>query len=92
MRYMSISQNEITIIKLKREGFIMRLRDIREDKDIKQQTIADYLNIKQNTYSQYENGHRQLPIDILIKLALYFNTSTDYILSLTDESKPYPRR
>ena len=69
----------------------MRLRDIREDRDITQQTIADYLHIRQNTYSQYENGHRQLPIDILIKLALYFNTSTDYILGLTDEPKPYKR-
>lgn len=69
----------------------MRLRDIREDKDIKQQTIAEYLHIKQNTYSQYENGHRQLPLDMLIKLALFFDTSADYILGLTDESKPYPR-
>ena len=70
----------------------MRLRDIREDKDITQKQIAEYLHIRQNTYSQYENGQRQLPIDSLIKLALYFNTSTDYILGLTDESKPYTRR
>lgn len=70
----------------------MRLRDIREDRDITQQTLANYLHIRQNTYSQYENGQRQLPIDLLIKLALFFNTSTDYILGLTDESKPYPRR
>lgn len=69
----------------------MRLRDIREDRDITQQTLADYLHIRQNTYSQYESGHRQLPIDILIKLALYFDTSTDYILGLTDEIKPYKR-
>lgn len=69
----------------------MRLRDIREDSDITQKTLADYLHIKQNTYSQYENGHRQLPIDLLIKLAIYFNTSTDYILCLTDVRKAYPR-
>lgn len=68
----------------------MRLRDLREDKDITQQFLADYLGIKQNTYSQYENGHRQIPIDMLVKLASFFNTSTDYILGLTDESKPYP--
>lgn len=70
----------------------MRLRDIREDRDLTQKQIAEYLNVRQNTYSQYENGQRQLPIDALIKLAHYFNTSTDYILGLTDESKPYEKR
>ena len=70
----------------------MRLKDLREDSDITQKQLADYLNIKQNTYSQYENGQRQIPLDALIKLALYFNTSTDYILELTDKSNPYPRK
>ncbi len=69
----------------------MRLKDIREDADIKQQEIAEYLHIKQNTYSQYENGHRQLPIDVLIKLSVFFGVSTDYILGLTDVRTPYPR-
>lgn len=68
----------------------MRIKDLREDADITQKEIADYLRIKQNTYSQYENGQRQLPLDALIKLAKYFKTSTDYILELTDEIKPYP--
>ena len=68
----------------------MRLKDIREDSDIKQDVLAKYLHIAQNTYSQYENGVRQLPISALIKLARYFNTSTDYILGLTDDPKPYP--
>lgn len=68
----------------------MRLRDIREDCDITQKELAAYLHIRQNTYSQYETGQRQLPIDILIRLAAYFHTSTDYLLGLTDESKPYP--
>ena len=72
------------------EGDIMRLKELREDADIKQQTIANYLHIKQNTYSQYENGQRQLPTDVLIKLAKYYNVSTDYILELTNEQKPYP--
>ncbi len=67
----------------------MRIKDLREDSDITQKEIADYLHIKQNTYSQYENGHRQLPIDILISLAKYYGTSTDYILGLTEERKPY---
>lgn len=70
----------------------MRLKDIREDRDISQQTVAAYLNIKQNTYSQYENEKRQLPLDSLIKLARYYGVSADYILELTDEPTPYPRR
>ncbi|MBQ2903901.1 MAG: helix-turn-helix transcriptional regulator [Clostridia bacterium] len=69
----------------------MRLKDIREDNDITQKTLSEYLNIKQNTYSQYETGQRQIPIDILIRLAVYFNTSTDYILELTDVPDSYPR-
>lgn len=70
----------------------MRLRDLREDSDITQQQIADKLHIKQSTYSQYENGQRQIPIDSLIKLAQFYNTSVDYILGLTDIQKPYPRK
>lgn len=69
----------------------MRIKDLREDADITQRQLADYLNIKQNTYSQYENGQRQLPLDALVKLADYFKTSTDYILGLTDERTPYPK-
>ena len=63
----------------------MRLKELREDNDIKQKDIAQYLHIRQNTYSQYENGQRQLPIDVLIKLAQYYNVSTDYILGLSKE-------
>lgn len=70
----------------------MRLKEIREDRDITQKAIADYLHIKQNTYSQYENGQRQLPIDVLINLAKYYNVSTDYILELTYVAKPYPQK
>ena len=66
----------------------MRQRDIREDRDVKQQTVASYLHVRQNTYSQYETGQRQLPVDVLIQLAKFFHTSTDYILGLTDVSKP----
>ena len=69
----------------------MRLKDLREDADIKQREIADFLHIKQNTYSQYENGQRGLPVEILCELALYFNTSADYILELTDDPEPYKR-
>ena len=69
----------------------MRLKDLREDADVTQKQIATFLNIKQNTYSQYENEQRQIPLEALIKLAGFFETSTDYILEITDERKPYPR-
>ena len=67
----------------------MRIKELREDLDIKQETLANYLHIKQNTYSQYENEQRQLPINILIRLAEYYNVSTDYILGLSDIKNPY---
>lgn len=70
----------------------MRLKELREEQDLRQQQIAAYLNIRQNTYSQYENGQRSLPLDALIKLALFFNTSTDYLLELTDVKTPYKRK
>ena len=55
----------------------MRIRDLREDHDLTQQQVADYLKIKQNTYSQYETGARQIPTDALIALAALYKTSTD---------------
>ena len=67
----------------------MRIKDLREDHDLTQSDVADYLHIKQNTYSQYETGHRQLPLECLIALAKLYKTSTDYILGLTQEKKPY---
>lgn len=68
----------------------MRIKDLREDRDITQREIAEYLHVKQNTYSQYENGQRQLPIECLIALARFYHVSTDYILGLTDKKEPYP--
>ena len=68
---------------------MMRIRDLREDNDLTQKQIAEYLHIAQNTYSQYENGQRQIPVDVLIALASYYNTSVDYLLGLTDQRKPY---
>ena len=63
----------------------MRIKDLREDSDLTQAEVAKYLNIKQNTYSQYENGQRQLPLECLILLAKLYKTTTDYILGLTDK-------
>ena len=68
------------------------LRSIREDKDIKQKDIAAYLNVSQNTYSQYETGTISLSAETAILLANYYETSVDYLLGLTDEKRPYKRR
>lgn len=70
----------------------MRLRALREDQDLTQKAVADYLHIRQSTYSQYETGQRQLPLELLVALALYYHTSTDYILELTDQREPYPQK
>ena len=68
-----------------------RIRDLREDRDLKQREVAELLHCSQQVYSNYELGQRDIPTSMLIKLAEIFNTSTDYILGLTNEKKPYPR-
>ena len=72
--------------------YLKRLQDTREDKDILQKQIAIILEITRQQYSLYESGKRMIPIDKLVKLANFYNTSTDYLLGLTDETKPYPRK
>lgn len=62
---------------------ISRIKDLREDFDLKQKELADVLGISQRTYSHYENGTRKIPLDILVTLADYYNCSTDYLLSRT---------
>ena len=69
-----------------------RIRDLREDKDLYQKYIALILGISQQYYSEYELGNRTIPTELLIKLAIYFNTSLDYIVGLTDDSRPYKRK
>ena len=68
-----------------------RLKDLREDKDLLQKDIAEQINIPTRTYSSYESEERSLPIDMLKKLAILHNTSSDYIIGLTNIKKPYPR-
>lgn len=68
------------------------LRGLREDRDLRQQDVADYLNVHQVTYSNYESGRLDVPTGTLKKLAVYFDTSADYILGLTDEMGCYPRK
>ena len=64
---------------------MMRLRDLREDNDLKQSDLAALLNIRQNTYSQYETGKREIPLALLWRLADYYQTSIDYIIGRTDQ-------
>ena len=66
-----------------------RIRDLREDNDKTQKEISEYLFCDQSLYSKYERGVREVPVSIIVKLAKYYNTSTDYILNLTDKKEPY---
>lgn len=66
-----------------------RLRELREDKDLNQSKVAQYLNMSQTGYSKYETGENDIPTKVLIDLAKFYNTSVDYLLELTDEMKPY---
>ena len=65
--------------------YIRRLKDIREDRDMTQKEIAEYLKITQQQYSLYENGKRTLPVDLLVELSKLYNLSTDYILGLSND-------
>ena len=66
-----------------------RIRELREDHDLYQKDLAKYLNCTQVAYSRYELGTRDIPTEVLIALAKYYHTSTDYILGLTDQLNPY---
>ena len=69
-----------------------RIRDLREDKDLLQKDLAAYLNCSQVCYSHYEIGKRDIPTEVLCKLAEFYDTSTDYLLERTDEKKAYPKK
>ena len=67
------------------------IRSLREDRDIRQKELARYLNCSQTCYSRYELGLRDIPTDVLLRLAEFYSTSVDYLLGATEERKPYPR-
>ena len=69
----------------------LRLRDLREDRDMSQAAMAKLLKCPQQTYSRYESHTTEIPLESLIFLAEYYDTSTDYLLGITDQIKPYPR-
>ena len=71
---------------------IQRIRDLREDNDLTQQQVADKLFITRSAYSNYENGSRAFPLDILSKLADIYGTSVDYLIGRTNTKKPYPKK
>ena len=64
---------------------IKRLKDLREDRDLKQQQVADYLGITRSAYSNYETGSREIPLAVLMKAADFYQVSVDYLLGRTDE-------
>ena len=66
-----------------------RLKDLREDNDLKQEAIAQMLEMTRQQYQLYESGKRQIPFDKVIKLAVYYNVSIDYIAGLTNEKRKY---
>ena len=69
-----------------------RIRNLREDKDMTQTDMAEILHCSQVCYSNYENGKRDIPTQVLLRLAQFHNTSVDYLLGNTDEKRPYPKK
>lgn len=69
-----------------------RIRDLREDRDLKQRQIAGYLACDQSLYSKYERGERPLPLDLAVKLAQYYHVSLDYLVGITNLKSPFPKK
>ena len=69
--------------------YFQRLKDLREDKDLRQEYLSEILGISQTVYSRYERGFQTIPVIHLLKLADYYRVSTDYILGRINSSKPY---
>ena len=85
--YLSIYHFGLDIINLG-DDMYRRIRELREDNDLKQKQLSEYLHCTQVAYSRYELGTRDIPTQVLIELAKYYNVSVDYILGLTDEKRP----
>jgi len=69
-----------------------RLRDMREDHDLKQRDLAELLQVHQTTYSDYELGRLNIPVSALHALADFYHVSVDYLLCRTNEKRPYPKK
>lgn len=77
----------VTVMKMR-----LRIRDLREDNDLKQQQIAQYLMCDQSLYSKYERGERPLPLELAVKLAQYYDVSLDYLVGCTAVKSCYPKK
>ena len=69
-----------------------RIKELRVDRDMSQKDLADALNVTRSAYSNYENGLREVPLEVVAQIAKFYGTSVDYILGLTDVAEPYPRK
>ena len=67
-----------------------RIKELREDRDLTQHNVASYLNVAQNSYSNYENGNRDIPLALLVQLSRFYEVNLEYLLGLTDEPTPLP--
>lgn len=89
---MCVLKNNLNSVVNNKDGgskmYFKRLKDLREDHDYKQKDIANLLDISQQYYSQYELGKYTMPIELLIKLAKYYNVSLDYLVGLTNSKDP----
>lgn len=85
------AETAYTTINLEVNSMYQHIRELREDSDTSQETLAKLLNISQTTYSRYETGNLDIPSQSLIKLAEHYKISIDYLVGLTDCKKPYPR-
>ena len=72
--------------------YLKRVYVLREDSDLTQKKIAEYLGIHPNVYRRYEKGVREFPLELIVKLADYYHVSTDYLLGRTDRPEPYPAK
>ena len=70
----------------------LRIKDLREDKDLTQKQVADFLICDQSLYSKYERGERPLPLELAVKLADFYGVSVDYLLCRTNNANPYPKK
>lgn len=89
-----MSIRDIPLLHNRVEVIVMyeRIRNMREDKDLTQAQMAEFLSIHQTTYSDYELGNLNIPVQVLGKIADLFETSIDYLVDRTDEKTPYPRK
>ena len=70
----------------------LRIRDLREDRDLTQRQVAEHLLCDQSLYSKYERGERPLPLEYAVRLAQFYQVSVDNLVGLTDHASPYPTK